>query len=167
MIHTGRALPRTTADGDNSEWKKRITAILTSAEPMVLIDNVAGSLGCPALDALFTSRTWKERVLGVTKMTAELPCSTIWICTGNNLQFEADTARRTLHIKLTSNEEHPENRSGFKHPDLLAWVKHNRPRLATACVTILRAWHLAGRPDQKLKPWGSFESWSDIVRNAV
>ena len=34
-------------------------------------------------------------------------------------------------------------------------------------MTILRAFHIAGRPDFKLKPWGSFESWSALVRNSV
>jgi hypothetical protein len=34
-------------------------------------------------------------------------------------------------------------------------------------LTILRAFCAAGRPDQKLKPWGSFDGWSNLIRNAV
>jgi hypothetical protein len=31
----------------------------------------------------------------------------------------------------------------------------------------LAAYCKAGRPDQQLKPWGSFDGWSSLVRNAV
>jgi hypothetical protein len=34
-------------------------------------------------------------------------------------------------------------------------------------LTLLRGYCAAHRPDQKLKPWGSYEAWSDIVRSAV
>ena len=63
-------------------------------------------------------------------MTAAIPAKAIWIATGNNLQFQADTARRTLRIRLESREENPEERTGFKHPDLLPWVRRERGRLA-------------------------------------
>jgi hypothetical protein len=63
--------------------------------------------------------------------------------------------------------EKPEERSGFMHPDLDAWVKQERPRLVIAALTILRAYFVAGRPSQGLTPYGSFQPWSDLVRNAV
>src|SRR5262249_13237116 len=47
------------------------------------------------------------------------------------------------------------------------WVTDNREHLLALALTILKAYHLAGRPDFGLKPWGSFESWSVLVRNAV
>ena len=30
----------------------------------------------------------------------------------------------------------------------------------------MKAFHAAGRPDMNLRPWGSFEGWSALVRNA-
>ena len=36
-----------------------------------------------------------------------------------------------------------------------------------AALTILRGFHAAGRPDQKLGAWGSFVAWSDLVRQAI
>src|SRR5262249_31974647 len=53
------------------------------------------------------------------------------------------------------------------HLDLRAHVRANRPRLLTAALTCLRAYCHAGRPDMKLKPWGSFEGWSNLVRQCV
>ena len=79
----------------------------------------------------------------------------------------ADTARRVCHTRLESPEERPEERGGFQYPDLLAHVAANRPRLLGAALTILRAYDLAGRPQQGLRPWGSFDGWSRLAREAV
>ena len=42
----------------------------------------------------------------------------------------------------------------------------NRGRYVAACLTIVRAYALAGRPG-KLAPLLSFEAWSDNVRSAL
>jgi putative DNA primase/helicase len=91
----------------------------------------------------------------------------IWFATANNAILGADTARRTLHIRFSSNLENPEERDGFKYPDLLKWVREERPRLVAAALTILRAFCAAGMPSQGLPRWGSFEAWSDLVRQSV
>ncbi|MBC7855087.1 MAG: hypothetical protein IAF94_16780 [Pirellulaceae bacterium] len=167
MIHLGRELPRTSAPVTDDEFRKRITATLLAGDPLMLIDNIAGVLGCSSLDAVLTGTTWTDRLLGVSKMTGTLQAKTIWLATGNNLVFGADLSRRVLHIRLDSKEENPEERHGFRHPQLLPWVRQNRGRLAAAAVTLLRAYHVAGRPSMKLKEWGGFEGWSNLVRNAV
>jgi hypothetical protein len=100
-------------------------------------------------------------------MAANIPLYTVWYATGNNVVLVGDTARRVVHVRLEPLDEKPEERSGFHHPDLLAWVRQERPRLTTAAVSILAAYCSAGRPDQRLTPWGSFEGWSDLVRSAV
>jgi hypothetical protein len=70
-------------------------------------------------------------------------------------------------IRLESRLESPEDRSDLRHPNLKGWVRENRPRLLSAALTVLRAYHQAGRPDQKLKTWGSYESWSALIRGAI
>lgn len=166
-IACGRNLARTSAPADDEEARKKITSIALIAEPLVLIDNVAGMLGCPALDAALTGTTWSDRILGKSQMTGELPLTTIWFATGNNLIFAADTSRRALHIRLNSSLERPEDRSDFRHPKLMDWVDEQRHNLAVAGLTLLRAYHVAGRPAMAIKPWGSFEAWSELVRQAV
>jgi hypothetical protein len=167
MIHLGTELPRTAAPATDEEFRKRITSILLGGEQLMLIDNVDNTLGCPSFDALLTGTTWSDRLLGVSKMTGRLAATTIWLASGNNLIFSADTARRVLVCRLESREENPEERQGFRHPNLLEWVKRERARLAVAAVTILRAYHVAGRPKIGLREWGSFEGWSNLIRNAV
>ncbi len=166
-IYTGNKMARTTNPRDDEEFRKRITSVAIAGEQMMLIDNVASVLGCASLDAALTCDTWNDRVLATNEMTGALPLKTIWYATGNNLTIGADTARRTMHIRLESGEENPEERTGFAHPDLLGWVSRERGRLVAAVLTIARAYYLAGRPDQKLPEWGSFEAWSRMVRGAV
>ncbi len=93
--------------------------------------------------------------------------NSIWMANGNNVSLKADSARRVLPIRLQSKLESPEERSDFEHPDLLAWVQNKQPRLAAAALTILKAWFAAGCPRQDLRAWGSFEAWSNLVRQVV
>ena len=166
QIVAGSAMPRLTAPRDDDEARKRITAIATAGDRMVLLDNIAGSLGSASLDAAITAETWRDRILGRTEMV-EMPLNAVWFATGNNVILQADTARRVCHIRLDSPEESPEERTGFRHPDLRDFVRDNRLSLLTAALTVLRAFIVAGRPQAELTPWGSFEGWSDFVRQAI
>jgi hypothetical protein len=71
-----------------------------------------------------------------------------------------------LHIRLESPLENPEERTGFKHPDLLRWIDSERKRLVGSALTLLRAYTLAGLPYQG-GLWGSFESWSRLIPGAI
>jgi hypothetical protein len=51
--------------------------------------------------------------------------------------------------------------------DYYDYVTQERGRLASSALAILKGFHLAGRPSQTLTPWGSFDEWSDLVRQAV
>lgn len=166
MICYGRPLASMPAPNNDEEFRKRITAVAVSGEPAVLLDNISTALGCASFDSALTSTVWTDRVLGVSEITTA-PLRAVWFATGNNTILGADTARRTLHIRFNSLLENPEQREGFKHPNLLEWVRLNRPRLVSAALTILRAYIVAGRPSQGLPTWGSFESWSDLVRGAL
>lgn len=164
---TGRCAPVTPLPVDDAEMAKTISSVLLAGIPIVSFDNVGTDLGGPALDLLLTSRTYSARILGKSEMTGELPVYTLLIATGNNVMVRADTGRRTLRVRLESKYERPEDRQGFKHPDLRAWLLAERPRLVRAALTILRAYCLAGRPADGLRAWGSFEQWSALVRGAV
>jgi hypothetical protein len=167
LIASGREMARMVAPNSNEEARKAITALALAGEPLVLFDNVVGTFGCAPLDAALTGTTWSDRLLGSSRTEVDLPLCITWYVTANNAALVANVARRCLCIRLESSEENPEERSGFRHPDLLGWVRHERGRLAVAALTILRAYHVAGRPSMGLTPWGSFEAWSALVREAV
>lgn len=166
FIVTGRLIARMSCPKEDDEMRKRITAIALGGDQMVLIDNIAAELGSASLDAALTGTMWKDRILGRSEIV-EMPLVTTWSATGNNVVLLADTSRRVCHIRLESKLENPEQREGFRHSNLLGWVREQRPRLLSSALTILYAYCRAGRPSQNLKPWGSFEEWSDLVRQAL
>ena len=166
LVVTGREATRLTAPRDDDEARKRITALVNDSDRIVLIDNINGRFGCASLDAALTGTVWKDRRLGHTELI-EAPLRMAWYASGNNVILAADTARRVCHVRLESPLENPEDREGFKYPDIRRHVRQNRPALLTAALTILRGYYAAKRPDQRLKPWGSFEGWSDLVRATI
>ena len=166
VIVTGRPMARTPYVHKDDEMRKRITTVALSGDAIVLFDNVSGEFGCPSLEAALTGKVWEDRRLGVNEKI-RAPLITTWFATGNNIALVGDSSRRTLHIRLDSTWERPEERDGFKHADLLEWVQLERPRLLAAALTILRAYFVADRPAMQVMPWGSYEAWTRIVRGAV
>ncbi|MGF1579938.1 MAG: hypothetical protein ACFCD0_11290 [Gemmataceae bacterium] len=169
VIHevvTGSPARVTTWTADENEFRKRLTSLLIAGDRMAVLDNLAGPFGSGTLDAMLTASSWKDRVLGLSK-NVEVPVLTTWYATGNNVNVVADTVRRVAHIRLDSPLENPEQRSDFRHPNLLEYVRKHRSELLSAALTILRAFFGAGCPDHKLLAWGSFEGWSRVIRNAI
>ena len=166
-IVTGRPIGRTSYPSEDDEMRKRITATALAGDRMVLLDNIDGTLGTPSLDAMLTATTWKDRILGRTENSTDIPLSAVWYATGNNILLGGDIVRRICHIRLSTGVENPEGRTDFHHPDLLGWITENRRRLVPAALTILRAYCVAGRPKQDIRPWGSFEGWSQLVRTSL
>jgi hypothetical protein len=163
---TGRRFPVMSYTSDKEELRKKITSLAMEGERLVLLDNLAGAVGNDVLDTALTAETWKDRVLGVNKVF-DGPLHVAWYATGNNVQLAADTARRCSHCRLETMEERPELRTDVRHADLRGHVREHRGELLSAAVTILRAWFAAGKPRHGLVPWGSFEPWSSVVREAV
>jgi putative DNA primase/helicase len=96
-----------------------------------------------------------------------LPWTCVLAATGNNLTVEADTIRRVVPCRIEPGEERPAERGGYRIPDLLAHARAHRPALLAAALTVVRGYITAGRPDQNLSHFGSFEQWSGTVRAAV
>jgi len=95
-----------------------------------------------------------------------LPTSVLWTATGNNLTFRRDLSSRALLSRIDARVESPEHRS-FKITDLADFLRKNRRDLLAAALTVLRAYHVAGRPRQQLKPWGGFDDWSSSIREPL
>lgn len=166
QIVLGRDAPAGGYSHDPVENAKKITSVAVSGDRLFLFDNVVGSLGDDAIDRALTSTVWQERILGTNSIPA-LPLFTTWLATGNNVRIKADTIRRIVHIRLDSHSENPEFRSGFRHADLIRWVRNHRSQLMTAALTILAAYIRNGSSDASLRPFGSYEAWSSIVREAI
>jgi hypothetical protein len=92
-----------------------------------------------------------------------LPQRATWFATGNNLTLGGDLPRRCYWIRMDAKTVRPWQRTGFTHPDLEAWVTAHRGELLAALLTIVRAWHLAGRPQANVPPLGGFEAWARTI----
>lgn len=160
-ILTGTGASVMTEGRDDEEWRKRVTAKLRQIPSMVLIDNLRARLDSSAVAAALTAPFWEDRILGQSEM-ARLPIRCLWIATGNNPEFSNEMARRLVRIRLDANVERPWQRSDFRHPDLMTWVRANRPRLVAACLTLCQAWIAAGRP-RGARTIGSFEAWAHVL----
>ncbi len=167
-IAEGRELSRTPYPADNAEMKKVITAIALNGDKLILLDNIDSAIAfaCASLDAALTGTSWEDRILGASEMT-RLPLYTVWCASGNNVAVRGDVHRRLIPIKLEYLAEKPEERTGFKYPNLLGHIRAKRASLVVAALTILRGFFAAGCPSSTLPPFGSYEGWSRVVRGAV
>ena len=142
------------------EARKRITALLLAGHPLIALDNVH-QLNSTALCAVLTSRVWEDRILGRSQMV-RLRNSTTWMATGNNVELSAEMARRVVLIRLDAGVERPEERTDFRHPQLLRWVRSHRSELVTAALSIVQAWLDAGMPPGE-GTMGRFEEWVRVL----
>ncbi|TWU18880.1 TOTE conflict system archaeo-eukaryotic primase domain-containing protein [Allorhodopirellula heiligendammensis] len=166
MIVTGSRAVQNSIPSGNDEVRKLITSFVVEARQLVLFDDIVDSIGCGALNAVLTGTTWNDRRLGHNEVI-EGPLRFTLYGTGNNINLAGDMPRRVCQIRLQSAEEHPEDRSEFQYPAVLEHVRLHRPQLLVAALTILRGYIVAGRPNQGLESWGSFEGWSALVRGSI
>jgi hypothetical protein len=168
QIVLGRPTPVSGYIHDHVEFKKTITSFAIAGDPLVLLDNITGVFGNEALDRALTGERWSDRILGGNGMV-NVALTAVWYATGNNVQVAADLARRLIHIRLDVLEEKPEEREDFEHADLAGWIARNRPELLASALAVLSGYIQAGRPEpsRKLTPFGSYEGWSGLVRQAI
>lgn len=164
-ILTGAGASVMTEGRDDEEWRKRITAKLRQIPSLILIDNLRNELDSSALAAALTAPFWEDRILGVSEM-ARLPIRCTWIATGNNPAFSNEMSRRLVRIRLDARVDQPWRRDGFRHPDLMGWVRSNRGKLVAACLTLCQAWIAAGRPRGQ-RSIGSYENWAQTIGGAL
>ena len=161
IITTGSSVNVMVEGRDDEEWRKRLTAKLREIPSLVLIDNLRRTLDSAPLAAALTAPVWDDRILGKSE-NVHFPIRCTWIATGNNPQFSNEMARRLVRIRLDAGTDQPWLRDGFRHQNLLGWVRENRGRLVAACLTLGRAWIAAGSPRHP-RTIGSFEEWSHVV----
>lgn len=177
ILATGRPAPRQSYTDDQAEMSKKLLAIALEGDRLLLFDNVesGAAIGGAALDKAITARTIKDRILGKSQMTPELPFDTVVFASGNNLGVREDALRRVVNCRLESPLERPEEREDFRlradcpcdcRGDLLAHARAARGPLVCDALTVLRGYIEAGRPAQGLRPM-DFVAWCDLVRNAV
>lgn len=163
LIASGREAAVISQGKTEEELEKRLGALLLAGDQVIAIDNCEAPLGGEFLCAMLTQPIVRARILGLSK-APELPTNACVTATGNNLVLVGDMTRRAIVCRLDSKHERPELRYFTSNP--VKAVKADRGRYLVAALTVLRAYHVAGRPGQP-DPLGSFEDWSGWVRGAL
>jgi putative DNA primase/helicase len=163
IIATGRETPVLAQGSTAEELEKRLGAAFLAGDATVSIDNCEQPLGSDLLCQVLTQPSVNIRLLGQSKNVEVLTNATLF-ATGNNLRLIGDLTRRALVGFLDPRCERPELREFATNP--LQLIRQDRGRYVTAALTVLRAFHVAGRP-QQVHPLGSFDGWSRWVRDGL
>jgi hypothetical protein len=165
IFATGRKPAAVGVPREADEFRKAITSALRENQAHVNLDNVTRPLDSPDLARAITQSEYADRLLGVNRLL-RLPTNILWTATGNNLVFHGDLPTRALVCRIDPQMERPEERQ-FRIVDLPAHLRQHRRRLVAAALTVLRAYYVAGRPRQGVRPWGGFDQWSREIREPL
>lgn len=164
---TGRDASMMTPSTYETEMNKLISSLLMRGQNIIIFDNVVDKLDSPSLASALTSTEWQNRQLGSNHVFTSSTEQVTWFATGNNIQIGEDLSRRCSLIRLNSRIAQPWARPAeeFRHPNLLRWIRDERPRIIAAIFTIARAWVFAGKPMAvtKVPRMGGFENWQDTI----
>lgn len=166
QITTGR--PPTMTDSpkkaSEEEWNKLIIGLLREGRALNIFDNVEGDMYSSALASVLTAEYYGGRLLGKNE-TVRYPNRSVWIANGNNIQITHDLPRRCVWIRLTTDTARPYERTGWKYPDILEYVREHQTEYLSAILTIVKGWYAAGKPpaSKTLQVMGGFEEWRDML----
>ena len=164
MIAAGHEAPVIAQGKTEEEMEKRLGAALIAGDTVVSFDNCEAPLGGELLCQALTQSAMRIRILGKS-INVTVVNNAAFYATGNNLTIVGDMTRRAIVCSLDPKMERPETRT-FTTADPVKTLQRDRPVYLHAALVILRAFHVAGRPEQA-EALGSFEVWSRWVRNAV
>jgi hypothetical protein len=173
IIATGEEPARSGWPSNPEEQDKTLGGYAVAAPPIIAFDNVRGGISNQCLENALTTPIYGFRVLGVHEIMM-LPFRSIVTFTGNNLGFLGDMIRRIIIGRLEPQTEHPEKLEpdAFRIPFIEQYVRENRAKIVSAILTIVRAYFLAGMPDQGLR-MGSFDrasgglGWIELVGGSI
>lgn len=168
-IVTGRALAARPWSGDESEQRKMIGALSLAGLPVALIDNVRDHIAGGALEAVLTSDTYADRILGVSS-APEVPWRTTLYLTGNHATVSPDVGARLRWVTMVGRGSAAAGDGVvgarvYRHPRLIDHVIAHRAEYLRDALTVLRAHLLADRPAAATVE--KYEAWAGIVSSAV
>ncbi|MBF0503054.1 MAG: hypothetical protein HQM09_23200 [Candidatus Riflebacteria bacterium] len=161
FIATGGEAYGITAADKNWAWNAIITSTLCEQPTIVCIDNFDKKLDSAPLARLLTCTEWNDRVYRTTN-NVTVQNNAIWCATANKPKLSAELTRRTVLIQFKPIAEDPAKRTGFKHSNIVTWVKDARSQLLQAFLILVRNWFAKGRPGSDAV-MGSYEAYTQIV----
>lgn len=165
ILATGSIVPAMSQGKSAEEDEKRLSVALYYGDPVVLIDNVEQPITGDFLCSCCTQEIVQARILGLSDRRVT-PVTALFTASGNNVVTAGDMSRRVIIGRIDAGCERPDERKFDFDPVLEA--KRDRTKMVVAALTILKAYHDAGRPmPPNTTEFGSFEDWSGWVRGAL
>ena len=149
--------------GFDEEFRKRLFALLLKGEKACLFDNIVGEFDSPSFAAAITSEYFEDRVLQHSK-TVKIRVKTIFLMTGNNLQFSGDMVRRVLRCRLTPKHTDLAKRRFEFNPVEMA--EKQRHLIISSVLTLINHWKHCGQPKES-GTMTSFSEWDTLVRQPI
>jgi hypothetical protein len=166
LMRLGQSPPAMNQGKSTEEDEKRLGAALRAGDQIILIDNCDAPVEGPTICSALTQETVSVRILGLSEKLNMPTGGTTFLASGNNFSTRGDMTRRVVVCRLDSGTERPEERS-FDF-DVREETRRDRGKLVAAGLTVLRAYIVADRPlKNTLTPFGSFEDWTGLVREAL
>jgi hypothetical protein len=171
-IATGRDIAvhqfKTSAD----ERDKTFTALLLTATPVILFDNITVLIEGDEIEQAITAEIYESRPFGKNDTIRTAPTNALIIFTANKIRVGGTLPSRTLVTRLVPTL--PLRQRTFKHRNLVSdagvpgYVLENRPAIVGAILTALRAFLVHGKDQVIQKDRDRFSvPWSDMIRSAV
>ena len=168
LIGTGRPCAFWPQPTDEAEEKKRLLAIGLQGDSVVCIDNVTTPFRVRHVCQCDDQHDATPTASWACRRTPRCGFHCVWLATGNNLTYVGDMARRrVVPIIIDPKMERPEERTGFRYPDLprpcpypAQPPRHRGPH------------HHAGLCPGRLLPadhqaYGSFDDWYQKIAGAL
>lgn len=167
-IVMGRAPSTGTWPIEKEEQEKVLASVALAGTPIWCVDDIVGEFGSASLQNALTTESYSGRILGSTNYTS-MSWKTMILATGNNLQLYRDMPRRCIVARLEpeSDQHNKIKDEDFWVPGIVEHALAERAKYIKAGLTILQAYHLAGRPNAREKNLGSFEGWAQLIGGAL
>lgn len=147
----------------DEETEKRFASLILRGDRIISLDNVDAPIEGELFNQVLTQESVNIRPLGFSK-SITVRCSFFLTINGNNLVLKGDLDRRSLLCRLDPQCPRPELEQFSYNP--IADARQNRGPLVADCLTVLRAYHIAGQPTRP-PALQEFNEWSDTVRSAL
>jgi putative DNA primase/helicase len=162
---TGQVLGQRKGQFGVEEFDKALSAAILSGAPSIIFDNMSVPLDSELLCQCLTEPLLSIRPFGRNDINIPVQSVFMFGMTGNNVTIIGDLTRRTIRCSLDPQCERPELREFDEEP--VAMVRASRGQFVTDCLTAVLAYRTAGLPKQGVTTLGSFEGWSQMVREAL
>jgi hypothetical protein len=148
---------------NDEEFRKRLMSLFLKGEKVCNFDNIVGPFDSPSFAAALTTEYYEDRILGKSK-TVKTMNKTLFLLTGNNMQFVGDMNRRVLKARLISKNNNLMQRQFDFDPRELAL--DTRHEIISSVLSIIHHWKHCGKPLSSGK-MTSFTEWDYLIRQPI